>query len=71
MTLSNKTYDFLKWLLIKVVPALILLIEGLGLLYGWDTKIVIGTISLIATFLGTILGISTSNYNKKSTKKVK
>ena len=71
MTLSNKTYDFLKWLLIKVVPALILLIEGLGLLYGWDTKLVIGTISLIATFLGTILGISTSNYNKKSTKKVK
>ena len=67
MTLSNKTYDFLKWLLIKVVPALILLIEGLGLLYGWDTKLVIGTISLIATFLGTILGISTSNYNKKST----
>ncbi len=71
MSLSNKTYDFLKWLLIKVVPALILLIEGLGLLYGWDTKIVIGTISLIATFLGTILGISTSNYNKKTTKKVK
>lgn len=71
MTLSNKNYDFLKWLLIKVVPALILLIEGLGLLYGWDTKLVIGTISLIATFLGTILGISTSNYNKKSTKKVK
>lgn len=71
MTLSNKTYDFLKWLLIKVVPALILLIEGLGLLYGWDTKLVIGTISLIATFLGTILGISTSNYNKKTTKKVK
>ena len=71
MTLSNKTYDFLKWLLIKVVPALILLIEGLGLLYGWDTKIVIGTISLIATFLGTILGISSTNYNKKNTKKVK
>ena len=71
MTLSNKTYDFLKWLLIKVVPALILLIEGLGFLYGWDTKIVIGTISLIATFLGTILGISSTNYNKKNTKKVK
>lgn len=71
MTLSNKTYDFLKWLLIKVVPALILLIEGLGLLYNWDTKIIIGTISLIATFLGTILGISTSNYNKKTSKKVK
>ena len=71
MTLSNKTYDFFKWLLMKVVPASLFLIETLGVIYKYDTKVIVLTISAIATFLGTILGISSTNYNKKNTKKVK
>lgn len=71
MVLSNKCYDILKWILIRFVPALIVLIETLGIIYGWDTEVVILTISAIATFIGALVGISTTNYNKKSNKKVK
>ena len=65
MILNDKIYNILKWTLITFVPALILLIEGLGALYGFNTSLVVGTISLIATFLGALVGISNANYNKK------
>lgn len=65
MQMTNKVYDILKYILLIVVPAVIALIEGLGLLYHFDTTLIIGTISLIATFLGSILKISSDNYSKK------
>ena len=68
MQMSNKFYDIMKYLLLIFVPALLVLIEGLGILYNFDTKLIIGTISLVATFLGTCLKISSDNYkisNKK------
>ena len=64
MQLSNKFYDIAKYILLVCVPALNVLIAGLGALYGWDVKLIVGTISLIATFFGTILKISSDNYNK-------
>lgn len=65
MKLSNKTYDIIKWTLITFVPALILLISTLGTIYNFDTEIITLTIGAIATFLGTITGISNYNYNKE------
>ena len=65
MKLNNKVYNIFKWLLITVVPASILLISTLGAIYSFDTEIITLTISAIATFIGTITGISNYNYNKK------
>lgn len=63
--LSNKTYDVLKWIAQIVLPALGALYFGLssiwGLPYGEE---VVGTIAVIDTFLGALLGISTAQYNK-------
>lgn len=64
MKMSNKVYDILKWSLMTFVPALITLIVTLGKIYGFDTQIVVLTISAIATFLGAITGISNYNYKK-------
>lgn len=64
MKLNNKVYDVLKWVLLVGVAPTIALITGLGELYNFDTTLIIGTISLIATFLGAITGISNYNYNK-------
>lgn len=64
MKLNDKTYNFFKWLLITLVPALILLISTLGTIYNFDTEIITLTIGAIATFIGTITGISSYNYNK-------
>ena len=65
MILNNKFYTILKWILAVAVAPTIALITGLGELYKFDTTLIVGTISLIATFLGALLGISNYNYNKK------
>ena len=64
MKLSNKAYDIMKYILLIVVPAVITLIIGLGKLYGFETELIVGTIALVSTFLGSCLKISTDNYNK-------
>jgi hypothetical protein len=64
--LSNKAYDILKWIAQIALPALGALYFGLskiwGLPYGEE---VVGTIAVIDTFLGALLGISTAQYNKE------
>lgn len=67
MKLSNKTYNFLKWIAILLLPALGTLYFTLAgiwnLPYGEQ---IVGTITAIDTFLGVILGVSTVQYNKKN-----
>ncbi len=64
--LSNRAYDILKWIAQIVLPALGALYFGLssiwGLPYGEE---VVGTIAVVDTFLGALLGISTAQYNKE------
>lgn len=62
--LGNKLFSVLKWILATAVAPTIALITGLGELYGFDTTLIVGTISLVATFLGALLGISNYNYQK-------
>ena len=64
MILNNKIYTALKWILAVAVAPTIALITGLGELYKFDTTIIVGTISLVASFLGALLGISNYNYMK-------
>lgn len=63
--MSNKTYDNLKYLAQIVLPAcgtLYFALAGIwGLPYGEQ---IVGTITAVDTFLGVLLGISTSQYNK-------
>lgn len=69
-TLTPSLYTWLKWLCIIVLPALASLIVGLSRI--WDFEVlgsnIAATITLIATFLGTILCISNYNYYKKEDK---
>lgn len=62
--LPDKVYTVLKWILTVAVAPTIALISGLGALYGFDTFKIVETISLVATFLGAIFGISVYQYNK-------
>lgn len=65
--MSNKTYDILKWIALVMLPAASALYFGMsqvwGLPYGEE---IVGTISVIDTFLGALLGISNVNYNKQN-----
>lgn len=63
--MNNKVYDILKWICITVSPALATLITGLGVLYGFDSQIIVGTITLLTTFVGAIIGISSISYQKE------
>lgn len=63
--MSDKVYDIAKWALIIFVPALILLITTLGSIYKFDTEVIIATITAVATFAGSLLGISNASYYKK------
>lgn len=64
--MSNSTYDALKYIAQIVLPAcgtLYFALAGIwGLPYGEQ---IVGTITAIDTFLGVLLGISTSQYNKQ------
>lgn len=62
MKLPDNVYTILKWVLGVAVAPTIALITGLGELYHFDTTYIIGTISLIATFLSAIFGISMATY---------
>ena len=62
--LNDKWYNILKWILSVAVAPTIALIVGLGEVYGFDTYKIVQTISLVATFLGAIFGISVYQYNK-------
>lgn len=70
MKLSNKTYDILKWILLKVVPALIILIGSLGKIYNFQelANTINLTIGAVALFFSSILGISSKNYYKDKEK---
>ena len=66
--LSNKTYNVLKWIALVVLPAIGTLYSLLAVLWGFPYgEQIVGTITGVATFLGTILGISSAKYNKQQT----
>lgn len=61
--MSNKTYDILKWIAALVLPALATLVIALAGIWNLPYGEAIGaTITAVDAFLGTILGISSKNY---------
>ena len=63
--LKDNLYSNLKWILAVAVAPTIALITGLGELYKFGTTLIVGTISLIASFLGALIGVSNYNYKKE------
>lgn len=67
MKLSNKMYDVLKWVALVALPALSALYLGLAELWGLPAgQQVSGTIALVDTFLGALLGVSSVRYAREA-----
>lgn len=63
--MKTKTYDLLKWIAQYLLPALGTLYFALSGIWGFPNgEQVVGTITAVDIFLGVILGISSSQYNK-------
>jgi hypothetical protein len=63
--MSNKTYDIIKWFAQIVLPAIGTLYFALAGIWGLPyAEQVVGTIVAVDTFLGVVLGYSSSQYNK-------
>ncbi len=66
--LNDKIYEILKWVTLIALPALATLVSVV--LPLWNicdesmTTAVVGTITAVSTFLGTLLGVSTKKYRK-------
>lgn len=65
MHISNKTYDTLKWIAQYLLPASGTLYFALAGIWGFPYgEEVVGTITAVDTFLGVLLGISSTQYKK-------
>ena len=65
MYISNKTYDILKWIAQYLLPATGTLYFALAGIWGFPYgEEVVGTITAVDTFLGVLLGISSTQYKK-------
>ena len=62
--LPDKLYGILKWCILILAPAVITFISGLGVVRGCDSTVITAIIGLVATFVGSLIGISTYKYNK-------
>lgn len=70
LLMSDKTYNIMKWIVQYILP-------GLGVLYAIIAgttglpyaEVVLAVVMAVDWFLGIILGISTSQYNKYIAKK--
>lgn len=63
--MSDKVYDILKWIALILIPAIGTLYFALAGIWGFPySEAIVGTLTAVDTFLGAILGISTSMYKK-------
>ena len=66
MKLKNETYDLLKWIVQVFLPAFITFAGVVGQTMGWVyTDTFMTLVGAFTLFLGTLLGISNSNYKKE------
>lgn len=65
MKLNDKVYDVLKWLALIALNAIGVLYKTLATIWGWPFgEEILTTCAALALFIGTLLGISTVEYNK-------
>ena len=65
MRLPNKVYDVLKWVVLVVIPACTTAYVGLDSVFNWGYGDVVAKVSaIVCALIGSIIGISTAEYNK-------
>ena len=65
MLMSDKTYDILKYIAQIVLPAIAALYAALAGIWGFPYgEEIVGTISALDLFMGTLLKISKDKYDK-------
>lgn len=63
---TDRAYDMLSWIALILLPAVAGLYFGLDKIWGlWKAAEVVGTISLVDVFLGTLLGVSKVQYKQE------
>lgn len=64
MKMTSKVYDILKWMTMVVLPAVGVCYAALAKVWGWPYGgEITATLAAICTFMGTVLQISSANYN--------
>lgn len=64
--MSNKVYDVLKWVALVALDAVGLLYSTLSNIWGFAYgDEVLATCAALSLFIGALIGISSSQYNKK------
>ena len=70
MVLPGKIYDALKWLVVICIPALTVAYCGLDAVFNWGHADVVAKVSsIVCTLIGSLIGISTAEYNKTKNEK--
>lgn len=67
MRIPDKIYDVLKWITMIVLPALTTAYVGLSAIWNWPYSTEVAkTSAVVCVLLGSLLGISTAEYNKEN-----
>lgn len=65
MQLSDKVYNVLKWVVLVCLPALTTAYVGLDAVFKWGYADTVAKVSaIVCTLIGTLIGISTAEYNR-------
>ena len=66
LSMSNKAYDIIKWVVTILAPAFIVLYTTLAQVWGWsNSDRVTLTVGAITLFLGTLIKLSSTRYGKE------
>ena len=72
MTLNDKTYNYLKWIVVVMLPALGTLIGTVGTAFNWEyTQVTLVIVTAVTTFLGALIGVSTVGYHTNNSNNTK
>ena len=67
MTLSNKVYDVLKALVTVAIPACTTFYVTIDSIFGWGYGDIVAKVSAaVCTLLGSLMGISSANYYRRT-----
>lgn len=67
MKIPNRIYDVLKWIALICIPAIVTFLSVVLGVLDVDPKtvnVVVTIISAVGTLIGSLIGVSTSAYNK-------
>lgn len=65
MMISNKAYDILKWVALIALDAVGVCYKTLATIWNWPLgDEVLNTCAAISLFIGSLIGISTAQYNR-------